>query len=124
MKYILSSFGINNPYIVADIPDDAVYPIGLEGDDFIDLDYSLLLAGTSFLFDEKALEYLTVEQSRLSFLSPLVNSIVRLKQEGLLETFDGKAIVEQNLDKILEKTERLCEDVVGWLGPVRSQWKC
>ncbi|MCC6910339.1 MAG: hypothetical protein IT430_20585 [Phycisphaerales bacterium] len=123
MKYILSSFGLNNPYIVGEVPDHAVYPIGLEGDDYIDLDYSLLLAGTGFLFDQGSLEYMEHEQRRLRFLVPLVQSIRRLKEEGFLDLFDGKAIVEQSAEQIRSKTETLCDDVIGWLSPVRSQWQ-
>lgn len=123
MKYILSSFGLNNPYIVSDVPDHAVYPIGIEGDDFIDLDYSILLAGTSFLFDKAALEYLTAEQSRLPFIKPLIHSINKLAEEGFLETFDGKAILGEHIEQVKEKTELLCENVEAWIGPVRSQWK-
>lgn len=122
MRYLLSSYGLGNPYIVTDIPDHAVYPIGVEGQDFIDLDYSLLLVGTGFLFDQQALDYLLAQRSRLRFLAPLVESILKLKAEGLLEAFDGKAIIEQNIHKIRDKTERLCEDILGWLGPVRAQW--
>lgn len=122
MRYVLSSFGLNNPYIVADLPDHAVYPIGVEGDGFVDLDYSLLLVGTGFLFDDSALRFLTEQQRRLEFLAPLVSSIRRLQAEDLLETFDGAAFIANSLDQIKAKTEVLVEDVLGWLGPVRSQW--
>lgn len=122
MRYILSSYGVNNPYIVADIPDHAVYPIGIEGNDFIDLDYSLLLVGTGFFFDQAALDYLEAQSERTPFLKPMLSSIQRLKQEGFLETFDGRQIVEKHKNEIVQKTERLCEDVSGWIGPVRSQW--
>lgn len=122
IKYVLSSFGLHNPYIVAATPDHAVYPVGVEGDDFVDLDYSLLLVGTGFLFDASALDFLRDEQRRLPFLAPLVSTVLRLKSEGLLETFDGDRLVAENRSQIIAKTELLCEDISGWLGPVRAQW--
>ena len=123
MKYVLSSFGINNPYIVTDLPDHSVYPVAVEGPGFLDLDYSLLMAGTRFLFDQGALRYLQAKQERLSFLTPLLESVARLKEEGLLEWFDEGAIVARDRDHICAKTERMCEDIPGWLGIIRSQWR-
>jgi len=123
VKYVLSSFGLNNPYVVAEIPDHAVYPIGVEGDDFIDLDYTLLLAGTGFHFDLRALEYMRGECGRLRFLQPLLSSLDRLRQEGLLETYDGASIIAEHRERIAKKVELLCEDVLGWLSPVRAQWR-
>ncbi len=123
MKYILSSYGVNNPYLVADIPDHAVYPIGIEGDDFVDLDYSSLLLGEGFIFDSTSFEYLQEQVARIPFIQPVIHSIERLRAEGLLEMVNVAEIVAQNLDSILSKTEALCEDIPGWLGPVRSQWK-
>lgn len=122
MKYLLSSYGLNNPYMSAPLADHAVYPIGTEIENVIDLDYSTLLVGNGYFLDQSCTDYLAEHSSRLPFLGAMRESINVLKQEGLLTIFDGKAIIQDNLQGISDKTERLCEDWQGWLSVTRSQW--
>ncbi|MEM1050630.1 MAG: hypothetical protein AAGI28_00910 [Pseudomonadota bacterium] len=123
MKYLLSSYGLNNPYLSAPLADHAVYPIGTEIAGAIDLDYSTLLVGNGYRLDQSCVDYLDEHAQRLPFLQNMRDSISILREEGLLDTFDGAALIAENLDAIIHKTERLCEDWKGWLSVTRQQWR-
>lgn len=123
MKYLLSSYGLNNPYLSAPLADHAVYPIGTETAGSIDLDYSTLLVGNGYCLDQACVDYLDEHASRLPFLKAMRESIVVLRKEGLLETFDGSALITANLEAITRKVERLCDDWQGWLSATRQQWR-
>lgn len=123
MKYLLSSYGLNNPYLSAPLADHAVYPIGTEMAGSIDLDYSTLLVGNGYCLDQACIDYLDEHASRLPFLRTMRESIEILRKEGLLQTFDGSALIAANLEAIIRKTERLCDDWQGWLSATRHQWR-
>lgn len=122
MKYLLSSYGLNNPYLSAPLADHAVYPVGTEVGGSIDLDYSTLLVGNGYYIDRSCLNYLEENADRLKFLQQMRDSIRMLEKEGLLQLFDGQRIIQDHSERIIEKTEQLCEDWRGWLSTTRRQW--
>ena len=123
MKYYLSTFGLGNPFIVCDLPDHAVYPVGTTVENAVDLDYTALLIGTGFIIDSHAYDYILANCDRLLFLKLMAHSLSRLKQEGLLDTLDVGQMIENNKESIIEKTELLSRDCDSWLEAVRNQWR-
>lgn len=123
MKYLLSSYGLNNPYLTAPLADHAVYPVGTEVGSSIDLDYSTLLVGNGYYIDRSCLDYLEENADRLKFLAQMRDSIRALEKEELLQLFDGRRIIGDHSEQILAKTEQLCEDWSGWLETTRRQWE-
>ncbi len=122
LQYYLSAFGINNPYIECGLPDHAIYPVGCEVGESIDIDYTSLLLGESFIIEKQALDYIEINKDRLPFLELMFNSLKRLKEEELLDVIDSKPIIEQHKYEIIKKTDALCEDVDSWLRAIRFQW--
>ena len=120
MKYYLSSFGLHNPYIQIDFADHLVYPVAIECKNGFDLDYGLLLVGESFVIDEMAYDFI-IEDKR-GFLSPMANSLKRLKSEGLLELFDLQTLVNKNQSELKAKTNILSDQFGLWLETLRGQW--
>ncbi len=122
MKYFLSTFGIDNPFIECDLPDHAIYPVGTEIGQSIDLEYTSLLLGEKFVIDQNAINYINENLSRLPFLKMMLESINKLQREGMLETIDTRSLIQSHRDEIIRKTELLSNDLDSWLNAVRLQW--
>lgn len=120
MDFYLSSFGLHNPYIVSKLPEHAIYPISTSAQDGVDLDYTSLLLGKKYYIDEQTFGFVCGGEKR--FLEPMAKTLFFLKQEGFVETIDTKTIVNDNIESLTEKVDRLSNDYNNWLNVIRSQW--
>lgn len=122
MRYLLATFGVGNPAIYIELPDHAVYPVGTETEAGLDLDYTALLVGNSFVIDKASLDYIDEHVDRLPFLTMMRESLRKLRTEGLLEIFDGIGLIKEQSHSIETKTAFLLEQFDPWLEAMRIQW--
>lgn len=122
MRYLLATFGVGNPDIHLELPDHAVYPVATETGAGLDLDYTALLVGNSFVIDRASLDYIEEHVERLPFLRTMRTSLRKLRAEGILEVFDGPELIRVNSQSIGAKTDFLLEQFDPWLEAMRIQW--
>lgn len=120
MKFLFTAFGLHNPYLSTSLPDHSIFPLSKEMGDELDLDYTALMIGNQFLIDKEAFEY--VVSGERKFLTPMGSTLTTLKQEGLLETLDYGAIVNENRLLIDNKIEVMLQDPIPWFRIVQKQW--
>lgn len=119
--YLLSTFGLHNPFIQLDLPDHAVYPLALDsaaGE--LDLDYSMLLIGSGYVLDQGSYDYVVANAP--GFLRPMGRTLQTLAASGLLTLFDAADLVSRNKERIVQKTLELSADYRPWLEIMRAQW--
>lgn len=121
MQFFLTSFGMHNPYIIARLPEHALYPISCRVDEGIDLDYTSLLLGKQYFVDSDAYEYVCSESK--AFLAPMAKTLAFLKQEGYLETIDTREIIERNRSVLHLKVEAMAARPQEWVEVIRKQWR-
>src|SRR5687768_8703945 len=102
MKYVLSSYGLNNPFIQTDLPEHAVFPLTLETPTGLDLDYTSLLIGQGYALDHAAYDYIC--SGDLGFLAPMARTLNRLREAGLLTLINVDSIVAAHKDELRQKT--------------------
>ena len=120
MEYLLSSFGLHNPYIKCNLPEHAIFPISNDSQKGIDLDYTSLLIGKKYLIDIDAFKFITSGEK--DFLKPMAFTLNFLKKEGFLDLLDTKQIIARNLEKLTEKVEKLSDNSKLWHTIIGRQW--
>ncbi len=121
MNFLLSTFGLHNPYITIELPEHAVFPISNEFQNGIDLDYTSLLLGKKYFIDIEAYKYIC--DGNIAFLSPMAKTLQFLKKEDLLEVLDVSNLVKSKESILKEKVEILSKNTQLWYPIVKEQWK-
>lgn len=121
MKLFFSTVASHNPTLAAELPEHMIYPVSQRVGGALDLDYTPLLLGDGFIIDGHALQVLVEGDD--PHLKPMVESLTRLLDAGLLEPVDMAGIIGANADGIIEKTELLLEDHTEWLELMQAQWR-
>jgi len=122
MEFYLSSFGLHNPFITSELPEHGVYPIGIDSEIGIDLDYTSLLLGNKYYIDKYAYDYI-IDSQNTNFLSPMAITLKTLNNEGYLELIDVKEIIKSNNQKVENMVNSLSKDYLTWLEIIRNHWK-
>ncbi|KZC99924.1 MULTISPECIES: hypothetical protein [unclassified Thalassospira] len=121
MQFLFTAFGLHNPFLSIPLPDHAVFPLAKEIRGELDLDYTALMIGNSFIMDAQAFDF--VVSGQREFLSPMADTLIRLKTEGLLKTIDYNEIVDDKIPEIKKKVELALEDPIPWFRVVQAQWR-
>lgn len=121
MKMFFGAFGLHNPAGVGPLQEHNCYPIGIETEAGIDLDYSALLLAEKFILDKTAFAH--VETFKDGFLKPMHHSLCVLRDEGLIELQDYGALSKGHQYMVEKKSNALLEDVGPWLATARKQWQ-
>jgi len=121
MKYFLSSFGLNNPFITIDLADHLVYPISHNYNEGLDLDYGMLLVADKFSIAVDTFDF--VIKDKREILKPMKYSLKRLEEKGKLDLIDSKEIIIDYTDSIIDKTNRISNNLEAWLPIIRKQWQ-
>jgi hypothetical protein len=120
VRFFFSTVGRHNPTRRTPMPEHMTYPVSQHAERGLDLDYTALLVGRGFIIDGEVFQDL-VESDR-PYLRPMVRSLARLADAGLLEPVDMGAIIEANSEAILQKTDMLLEQPGDWLADMQRQW--
>lgn len=121
MKYFLSSFGLNNQFISIDLADHLVYPISLNYQEGLDLDYGMLLVADKFSIAKDTYDFVLNDTRKL--LNPMKYSLKKLEDSGKLELISSKEIIAEFVIPLMEKTNRISENLDAWLPLIRKQWR-
>lgn len=121
ISYALIANGQHNPYLSTPLPEHMIYPISRHCDQGIDLDYGALILGRKFIIDEAV--YYDVISSRKDYLTPMKQSLKKLKRHNLLKTIDYSSIFDANKSQILAMTKQLLESPEQWLRLEQEQWR-
>ena len=120
MKFFFSTVGRHNPMLKTELPEHMAYPVSQRGSRGLDLDYTALLLGEGFIIDGDVFQQLVEDDQ--DYLRPMVNSLTKLSEAGLLEPMPMGEIVEGNHDSLVEKTDLLVQHPEEWLPLLRRQW--
>ena len=121
MDFLLSTFGVHNPYVNGELPGHAAFPIASGEGAELDLDYTSLLLGEQYTIDEGTYE--DIVSGRRAFLNPMAATLLFLKEEGILRTVNLREVSGRYVDEVRRRTELLVADPTDWLPAADAQWR-